>query len=598
MDLIAKKLAHLPKKPGAYIFKDSSGLILYVGKAINLRFRVSSYFKKDAGAGQPHTLHMIPKIKDLDYIITDNEVESLILENNLIKQLKPKYNVRLRDDKNYLFIKLNLKNEIPTIGYERQASDKAAKYLGPYTSAQAVRETLRMVRNIFPYCANSKVGEKPCFYYHIRKCPGVCVGKVSLEEYRESFKKIIAFLEGRHTDVLKQLQGQMNYLSRHSQFEKAAKARDQIFALNRTMERQKVVSAKNVDQDVFSAFKNSATAVNLFIVRKGKLIQREQFLLENTKEVPQSEALKAFLSRYYVEASSLPKEIVLPEKINSEPLEKFFFERTGRKLKVTVPSRGPKRKLISLGEENARQFLEAQSDKPMLAEARLLSALKELRRILKLKNLPARIEAYDISNIQGQNPSGSMIVFGFGKPDRASYRKFRVKHLEGPNDYKMMKEVLERRFARSLNLNSQGKEKWPLPDLILVDGGKGQLSVALSVLSKRSLDIPAVGLAKRLEEIFIAKQKDPLVLPRNSIALYLLQRIRDEAHRFAKSYHKYLRSKSLLRSALDSIEGIGPKKKQKLMEKFGSAQGIREASLTDIAQVVGSRLAEKIKARV
>jgi excinuclease ABC subunit C len=615
--LLTQKIQELPKKPGVYIFKDIKGLVLYVGKAINLRSRVGSYFKKDGGDNRgPRIELMISQIRDLDYTVTDNEHESLILEKNFISQLKPKYNVDLRDDKNYLFIKINIKDEIPTIYYERKQTDKNAKYFGPYTSGLAIKDTLRLVRKIFPYCANKKVGAKPCFYYHIGKCPGVCFGKISIEEYKTNYiKKIIQFLDGKRTEILKDLQIQMRTYSKNKQYEKAAKIRDQIYALNRIMERQKLVYPTKVDQDVFSVHADGVASVNLFMIREGKLIQKENFILENTKQITLSEILQSFLERYYLEASSIPEEVLLPALINENDLYPVFI---GRKFpKFTVPIKGQRLQLLKLGEENAKQYLESTSDKHLLEEAKLLSSLKELQRVLELPNLPGRIEAYDISNIQGTNPVGSMIVFDFAKPKKDQYRKFKINKKQTPDDFAMMREMLERRFAHSLpllrgRLRGGPEQKtspspslkggaWPLPDLILIDGGKGQLSAALSVLKKFQIQdsrfkIPIMGLAKRLEEIFLPEKKHPLILLHNSIALFLLQRIRDEAHRFAVKYHRYLRSKGSLASVLDEIGGVGPAKKKLLLQKFGSASKVRSASITEIANIVGSTLAEKIKA--
>jgi excinuclease ABC subunit C len=602
--LLAEKIRELPKKPGVYIFKDAKGLFLYVGKAINLRNRVSSYFRpvrrslgtggKDAGQGSTRIQYMITQIADLDYAVTDNEVESLVLENNFIKQFQPKYNVRMRDDKNYLFIKINIKDEIPTIEYDRKPDDKKARYFGPYTSSISIKDTLRLVRRVFPYCANSKVGSKPCFYYHIQKCPGVCIGKISLEEYRSSFiGKIIKFLEGKQIEILSDLKKEMKFYARHKQFEKAARVRDQIYALNRVLERQKLVYPTKIDQDIFSIHCEAVASINLFMIREGKLVQKENFILENTRQVSQEEILESFLAKYYLDATNLPKEILLPVKIKEIEI-KELLKRKGRNAKIFTPTKGPRTKLMELGRENAKQYLESQSDKHLLEEARLLAALKELQRILELPTLPGRMECFDISNIQGSNPVGSMVVFDFGHPKKDAYRKFKINKKQTPDDFAMMSEMLERRFKRSEEKDPA--KRWPLPELVVIDGGKGQLSTGVKVLKQSGLNIPIIGLAKRLEEIFLPGQTESIVLPKDSIALFLLQRIRDEAHRFAITYHRKLRSKSAVASALDQISGIGPTKKKKLLEKFGSAAKLRQASLTEIAEIVGSRLAEKIKA--
>jgi len=574
---LAQKLAGLPRKPGVYIYKDAKGVVLYVGKAINLHSRVASYFKKNAEPDRPQIQLMLPLVADLDYTVTDNETESLILENNFIKQLKPRYNVMLRDDKNYLFIKINVQDEIPTIQYERKLQDQKARYFGPYTSGYEIKNTLRLVRRIFPYCANDKVGTKPCFYYQIGKCPGVCFGKISLADYREHYiKKIIQFLAGRQTEVLTDLQRQMKTYANKRQFELAAKVRNQIFALNRVLERQKIIYGKRISQDVWALYQaGSIASLNLFIIREGKLIRKENFVLENTKGASVAEIFEQILPKYYLEASDWPKEILLPIMIGLKGLPK-----------ISAPTRGQKFELLKLGAENAKQYLESQSDKQMLEEAKLLSALKELQRVLDLPKLPGRIEAYDISNIQGTNAVGSMVVFDFGRAKKSDYRKFKIKRKQTPDDFAMMKEMLERRL----------RNNWPMPDLILIDGGKGQLSTAVKVLRENKLSIPILGLAKRLEEIFRPGHKRPLVLPTNSIALFLHQRVRDEAHRFAVKYHRQLRTRKSLTSVLDGISGIGTVKKKRLLAQFGSAAKIRDASLTDLAAIVGSSIAEKIKA--
>ncbi len=593
---LAQKLANLPKKPGVYLHKDKDGVVLYVGKAVNLRNRVSSYFKKDAGAGSIRIQNMIAKIADLDFVVVDNELESLVLENNLIKQYRPKYNVALRDDKNYLFIKINVKDEIPTVQYERKPDDKTARYFGPYTSGVGLKETLRLVRKIFPYCANSTVGTKPCFYYHIGKCPGVCFGKISLEDYRNFYvKNIIEFLEGRRDLILKNLQRQMKLAASGKKFEKAAKVRDQIFALNRVLERQKVVYPKNIDQDVFSVYLDGAACVNLFLIRGGKLIQKENFILDNARQASVAEILESFLPRYYLDAANKPKQILLPVEINSEGLTALFEKMP----KILTPSRGDKAGLIELGVQNAQQYLDNSTDKHLLEEAKLMASLKELQRVLSLPTLPGRIEGFDISNIQGTNPVGSMVVFDFARPKKSDYRKFKINRKDTPDDFAMMEEMLDRRLKRNLSAERRGmsaEKSWPTPDLILIDGGKGQLAVAVRMLKKYKLNIPVIGLAKRIEEIFIPGRKAAILLPGNSIGLFLLQRIRDEAHRFGVTYHRKLRSRQSLTSVLDSIAGIGPNKKRQLLQTFGSAKKIKEASLTEIAGIVGTKAAEKIKA--
>ncbi len=581
---LKRKINQLPATPGVYVFKDGQGEILYVGKAVNLKNRVTSYFRQDGVSDRPNLITMVGQIHSLDYTVTSNELESLILERNFIGQLKPKYNIDLRDDKNYIFLKINLHDEIPTINYERKLTDKTARYFGPYTSGLAIKETLRLVRNIFPYCANAKVGAKPCFYYHIGKCPGVCFGKISLDDYRQNYiSKIIKFLEGRQSEVLSDLQKQMKLKSDRKLYEQAARVRNQIFALNRVLERQKIIYPKKVNQDIFSVFLDGSACINLFIVRAGKLIQKENFILQNTKHASLGEILDSFLSRYYLDASSRPQDILVPVKIDEQALRSLL----GR-VKISVPSKGRKFELLKLGEKNAQEYLESLNDKHLMEEAKLMSSLKELQRVLGLPKLPGRIEAFDISNIQGTNPVGSMVVFDFGRPKKSDYRKFKIRSKSTPDDFAMMHEMVTRRF----------QNKWPHPDLILIDGGKGQLSTAVKVLKQSGVNIPIIGLAKRLEEIFKPGINKPIRLPANSIGLFLLQRIRDEAHRFAITFHRQLRSRKSLTSVLDEISGIGPNKKKQLLSRFGSAKKIQTASLTDLAAIVGKKTAETIKARV
>jgi len=600
---IAQKIKELPQSPGVYIFKDRAGTVLYVGKAVKLRNRVSSYFRKDGGKGSQRIQSMIAQIHGFDFAVTDNELESLVLENNFIKDFRPKYNVRMRDDKNYLFIRVNVQDEVPTITTEHKMSEREARYFGPYTDGGAARETLRTIRRIFPYCALSSVGTKPCFYYHIRKCPGVCFGKVTLAEYRQTVDKIMGFLEGKQSEVLQELQGHMRHLARHKQFEKAARVRDQIFYLNRVMERQKLIYSEDTSQDAFSLhMEPNVASINLFRVRGGKLVQKDNFIVENTRQLTEGEVMAGFLPQYYLDATTLPREILLPAQTDTSDLEPILSRRRidfkmKAKTKIITPESGIKSQLIKMGQANARQHLESLSDKKLLEEARLLAALKELQRVLGLEKLPGRMECFDISNIQGTNAVGSMVVFDFARPRKDQYRKFKIRKKSTPDDFAMMREMLERRFARSLSGDGgKAARKWPLPDLVIIDGGKGQLSTAVSAMKAAGLDIPIMGLAKRLEEIFRPGSSIPVRLPDNSIALYLLQRIRDEAHRFAVTYHRKIRSKSAVSSALDDIQGIGPAKKKKLLQEFGSVSKIRAASLTDLSNVIGKSAAEKLKA--
>lgn len=590
-----QKIRRFPQKPGVYLYKDSAGVVIYVGKAGNLRSRVSSYFRPvQIKKHSDRIKNLVKTVADFDYIITNNEVESLLLENTLIKKYQPKFNVLLRDDKNYLFIKINLHDQIPTLEFARKVEDNA-KYFGPFTSAIAARETVQLIRRIFPYCNNKKLGDKPCFYYHLNKCPGVCAGIISLKEYRETLQKITDFLLGRQTQVLKGMQTQMRKMSRQKKYEKAASLRDQIFYLNRIWEKQKIISTKKICQDIISFYqKSNITCINLFKIREGKLWSKQNFILENTKQLPDKIIIENFLLRYYLDTSDIPKEIIQPYKITTPGFNKILTKKFGKKIKLSIPSYGKKSELIKLGTENAKQYLENRTENKLAEEARLMSSLKELQRLLKLPKLPGRIEAYDISNIQGINAVGSMVVFDFARPKKQDYRKFKIYTKSTPDDFAMMAEMLSRRFKHSFQ--ERVSSSWPLPDLILIDGGKGQLSVATKILKKYQLNIPIIGLAKRLEEIFLPNQKNPLTLPPNSQGLFLLERIRDEAHRFAVTYHRKLRANSAVSSILDQIPGLGPQKKKKLLTNFNSINSLRQANLTDLANIVGRKLAEVIKA--
>ena len=607
------KIKSLRKSPGVYIFKDAKGKVLYVGKAKNLRSRVWSYFNSTHDI-EPKTQILVSKIDDLEYILTDTETEALMLENNLIKKYQPRYNILLRDDKNYQFIKIDYSTEIPQIYTTRKIDQRKnspplqggvrggiyskvianktspnlpftrggrSRYFGPYTSGKSVRDTLRLIRYIFSYCSNTKIGTRPCFYYHLSRCPGVCAKKITIDQYRRHLKKIERFLAGEMQRSVKDLQKEMKTAAKKKLFERAARLRDQSRALVRMLEKQKIISPTRESHDTISLFQaGNLAAVTLFQIRQGKLIGRENFILENAKDQPENEILKAFLKRYYLEASDVPKEINLPSKSGDiSNLEKLLSQKAGKTIHITTPSRGRKAKLIKLGKTNAQDHLEKISQNLSREQAQLTRALFMLKDQLKLPEVPLRIEAFDISNIQGTNPTGSMVVFENGKPKKNHYKRFAIRSLNTPNDVHMMKEMLARRLARSsppsgdrplaspstsrsgqvdksqnpnIKITKSGHqnsrqelESWRLPDLIVVDGGRAQLNVALSILKEKRLKIPVIGLAKKLEEIYRPNIEIPLRLPGDSPALHLLQRLRDEAHRFAITYHRKKRSKSM-----------------------------------------------------
>ncbi len=609
-EALTKQYKNLPHKPGVYIFKGAAGETLYIGKARDLKNRVSQYFRSGHD-GRHQIPFLMGEASALEHIITDNEIESLFLESSLIKKRKPKYNIKLRDDKNYVFIKIDFSTEIPQITTARNADEAGAKYFGPYSSAQKVRQTLKFARGIFPYCANKKIGERPCFYYYLHKCPGVCIGKISIQEYGETVKRIMQFLSGNLAAIKKSLKSQMRRAAQKRRFETAARIRDQLKSLEIMEEKQKAIFAKKADWDFISYFQAAdKSGVNVFELRGGRIIDNKNFILENTRGKTGAEILEAFLENYYSENSEdLPKEIFVQENIggamehsggkneNAEILKNFFVKK---RIKISKPARGKKAGLIKLGQKNAQEYFENWLAQMAGETARTTLALSFLAQILGLPQGPRRMECFDISNTQGTNAVASMAVFEGGKPKKSDYRKFKIKTDGRPNDFAMMKETLERRFrgyrgnGNAAAISERAEKKWPLPDLLVIDGGKGQLGIATEVLAKLGLEIPAIGLAKREEEIFVPQKSDPIVLQKSDYALQLLQRIRDEAHRFAVTFHKKIRSRQAYGSALDEIPGIGPKKKKQLIKKYGTIKKIREASHAELASLVGENGAKNL----
>ena len=592
------KLKDAPHKPGVYLFRDANQGVLYVGKARDLRNRLSQYFH-EGGDGRPQIPFLMQAAADFEYIITDNEVECLFLENTLIKKYQPRYNIMLRDDKNYAFIKVDFEPQIPQIRVIRNPDAKNARYFGPYSSALKVRETLHILRKIFPYCASEKVGTRPCFYYFLHRCPGVCIGLVSPEEYRQTtIKKIMLFLSGNIAEIRREIKQQMQAAARTRQFERAAGLRDQLRSIEVIEERQKAVFAKKVDWDFISSFQTAdKTAVNVFMIRQGRMIDRKNFILENTQNKPDAEIISAFLQKYYLENSDVPKEIFVPALPGGDQdfLKQLF---AGKKVRIQRPTRGKKSQMLKLGVKNAKEFFESWATGQLSELSRTTLALDELQKVLKLPKLPFRIECFDISNIQGTNSVASMVVFENAKPKKSDYRKFKIKMDGEPNDFAMMREALSRRFSKKHTEETaaqfSARQNWPLPDLLVIDGGKGQLGVAVEVLQAAGLEIPMIGLAKREEEIFTPGRSEPILLPKSNYALQLLQRLRDEAHRFAITFHRSLRSKAAHRSALDQVPGIGPKKKKLLLKKFGSVAEIKKAAPEEVAQVIGKSSADKL----
>lgn len=585
------KLSALPTSPGVYLMKNALGDVIYVGKAVVLKNRVRSYFQKLGKDVSGKVRRMVYEIADLEWIVTDTELEALILESNLIKKYRPHYNVRLKDDKSYPYIAITLKDRFPRPMFLRKINlepNDGNRYFGPYTDSNAVRETLRLIRRVFKvpcgYSDPSQSKGRACLYHHIGQCLGPCAGEVTEEEYRQVIKDVITFLEGRQEKLLKELNAQMEDAAEKLLFEKAARLRDQVQAMQQVVERQKVISHAMTDQDVVALVTDNGNAiVQMFFIRGGKLIGQEHFLLEGTSSDDLSEGIREFVKQYYQAAAYVPKEILLQYEIDEiEIIENWLRQKRGTKVNVSHPVRGEKRQLVEMAEKNAEAILDQLRRKIEADESVVKAELMELQQGLDLPKLPKRIECYDISNIMGTEAVGSLVVFENGKPKKSDYRRFKIKYTpEQPDDYAMMREVLARRLTGKLR---QTEKFANLPDLLMVDGGKGQLNVAVGALDAFGEEVPVIGLAKEFEEVFKPGLSDPIVLPRASKGLHLLQRVRDEAHRFAVEYHRKLRSKRMTKSILSEIPGIGKKRRSALLKHFGSLKRVREASVEELEQ--------------
>lgn len=643
-----QRLASLPTRPGVYLMKDASGTIIYVGKARSLRNRVRTYFQSlDDAPGR--TRAMVSHIADFEYIVTSSELEALLLEDNLVKKHKPRYNVRLRDDKHYPYIRVSLEEQYPRIYRVRQMRDDGGRYFGPFTSSQAVNETLALVKRLFPYrsCnldirdeAEDPTHGRACLEYHIHRCLAPCIKAVDQTTYRATIEQACLFLAGKQADVVRALRDQMAVAAESLQFERAARLRDQIQAVERVIEKQKVVSSTLLDQDVIGlAREDSQACLQLFLVRGGKITGRDHHVFHDVDEVPDGELLSAFLQQFYNDAVALPTEVLLPtEPDDLDLLQEFLRSSRKGRSELLVPKRGDKQKLVDLANENARELLAHERVKFLSNRQRTLEAASELGRYLELPGFPHRIECYDISNIQGTSAVGAMVVFLDGQPRNQEYRRFKIKTVQGSDDFSMLREMLRRRFSRAVRDRADAAEQadvldadqivavdpdtseplaavmpaderaadsgeiregWAAwPDLVIVDGGKGQVSSAAEVFAELGIShIPLYGLAKQQEELFKPGESRSLLLPRTAPSLYLLQRIRDETHRFAITFHRQVRGKKSLVSSLDAVQGIGPARRKALIRTFGSVHGIKQATEEDLCKVQGitPQLAQRIK---
>jgi excinuclease ABC subunit C len=586
MATLNDKIITLPKKPGVYIFRNAKDSVLYVGKAINLKNRVSSYFRKSATL-EPSKQHLVTLITDLEYIIVDSETEALFLETTLIKKYHPPYNVIMKDDKNFAYLKINLTEEFPSVDIVRRLTKGPAKYFGPYTSALAVRLTLKHLKKIFPIKVCSNKPDDPCFEAQIHRCAGHNLTPTSRQDYQTIIKQFIRFLEGHNEEVVEDLHTRMRLAAHEQKYELASALRDRLWAVEQVLDRQKVILPTRADLDMIGLVINRNLAgISVIMFRDGKLIDRRNFVLTNIKDQSPPLLLATFIEQYYTQSPDHPSKIILtvmPDRQNE--IEKLL------QLKIQLVQRGQSAKLVKLAEANARDHLLKSVSAMETDRAKGHRALAGLTKSLRLTDLPHRIETYDISNIQGTNAVGSMIVFEDGLAKKSDYRKFKIKTFEGSNDPGMLTEVLTRRLKHRLDVVASTKRtSWPVPDLIILDGGKGQLGVVTRQLAKELAGIKIVALAKRLEEIYLPGKPNPIVLPPNSEALFLLQRMRDEAHRYAIAFYRQTHRKKSIKSQLDEISGIGPKTKKKLLQKFGSVEGIRRADDQMLTAVAGQHL--------
>ncbi|GMG96792.1 excinuclease ABC subunit UvrC [Tepidimicrobium xylanilyticum] len=598
---IDEELKKLPDEPGVYLMKDRNGHIIYVGKANSLKKRVRQYFQSSRN-NPPKVNAMIKHIHEFEYIIVDSEVEALILEANLIKKNKPKYNILLRDDKQYPYIKVTTNEKYPRVIKTRRVLKDGAKYFGPYPSAYAVKDTIEIIRSLYPIRTCNKNFDKqqkrtrPCLNYYIGRCLGPCQGNVDEKKYMEMIDEVIMFLNGKEDKLIEVIEEKMKKASENLDFESAAKYRDQINSLKVVLEKQKIVSSNLMDQDVIGMARGiDEVCIQIFFIRSGKIVGREHFIISDTFNDDRKEILSSFIKQFYLGTAYIPKEIFIEDEIEDmEAISKWLSEKRGNKVSIRVPKRGEKSQLMEMVKKNAMDMLNQHGEEIVRKQREEEKALEQLKNLLGLDSMPNRIEAYDISNISGVLSVGSMVVFEYGRPKKSDYRRFKIETVLGSDDYKSLEEVIKRRFIRGLEEKKMMEEnKIELkgfslfPDLIMMDGGKGQVNVALQALEEMGLDIPVCGLVK--DEFHstrgIIYNNQEIKLDERSSGFKLIYRIQEEAHRFAISYHRSLRSKNMIKSELDDIKGIGEKRKRELLRHFKTVENIKKASIDELAQV-------------
>ena len=578
---ILEKVSHLPTTPGVYLWRDKYQRIIYVGKAINLRNRVRSYVQQDVNRSVKVTA-MMRRAWDVETIQTKTEMEALILEATLIKEHHPKYNIMLRDDKTYPYVKVTVQEEYPRLFMTRRLERDGAKYFGPFTDVTAVHHVLRILRSYYPLrtCKSMKV-ERPCLQYHMHYCEGPCMKYVTVEAYRKYIDDIVALFEGKQVQVIQEITAKMEQASEDLEFELAAKYRDDLLSIQKVQEKQRMVTQRG-DMDVLGMDIDGPMAcIQLFFIRSGRLLGRENYFVQHEGDSPEL-VMTEFIKQYYGGSTFIPKELLLPmDSVDRELFSEWFTSMKGQQVEVSVPQRGYKKDLIKMAEDNAQNFLAERRRQWQYTIDKAGGAVKKLAEVLDLPRLPERMECYDISHMQGAETVASMVVFEGGKPAKREYRRFKLKTVQGkPDDFASMAEIMERRY---------GNEKdWPMPDLIIIDGGKGQLNAALPVIRAMGVtDVPVISLAKRIEEVFVEGESESIILEHHTPELQLLQQIRDEAHRFAITYHRRLRGKRNLESVLDHIEGIGPKRRKALYKHFGNLDAMRVAELEELEKVEG-----------